>query len=222
MPKREAMSLTLPSLLVCLYRCLPKISCLLFTVAVLHVILSICKFVLSLWSLGCSLCGRDCFVLPSLQDCFPPGHQIRPSVSLLAFDQLTVHIPIWLACRLMGVLEMMAIGFNYLGYRILPLPCLDGWWVAEPCKTEGFWAAGQCSLFSSSPSCETNRGHRSNQQLPWKDDSVTNEWLGHLKNHHQRYLKEIILIRIYKMWFNKVHWQGSLYYLLNEWNIKSK
>jgi len=44
---------------------------------------------------------------------------------------------------------------------------------------------------------------------------VTNEWLGRLKNPCQRYLQEMILTRIYKMCFNKVHWQGSLYYFFN-------
>jgi len=51
---------------------------------------------------------------------------------------------------------------------------------------------------------------------------VVNEWLGCLKNHCQRCLQEIILVRIYKMWFNEVRWQGWLYYLLNEWNTKFK
>jgi len=51
---------------------------------------------------------------------------------------------------------------------------------------------------------------------------VTYNVLGHLKNHHQRYLQEIVLVRIYKMRFNKVRWQGSLCYFLNEWSTKSR
>lgn len=145
MPQREAMSLTLPSLFVCLHGSLPKISCLLFTVTVLQLVLNICKFVLSLWSSGCSLSTRDCFVL-SQQDWFPPGHQVCPAVSSLVLDHLTVHVPIWLAFRIMGVLEMMGSGCNYFGYRILLFPYLDGWWVAGPCKTEGVLATGKCLL----------------------------------------------------------------------------
>lgn len=129
---------------------------------------NICKSLLSLWSLGCSSCMRDsCFGLLSLRDWFPPSHQICPSVPLLAFDQLNVHVPILLACRLLGVLEMMTIGCNYVCSGLI---LMAGEW-QDYCKPKGFWATRQCPLSSLSHSCEADRDYRSNHQFRWKDDS---------------------------------------------------
>jgi len=44
--------------------------------------------------------------------------------------------------------------------------------------------------------------------------------LGRLKKPRQRYLQEVILIRISKMRFNIIRWQGLLYYLFNKGKIK--